>query len=85
MELAAAWEAGTGSVPALATRTRRRRGIAADQRMTCAGALMPYAEKIIVHAPPADPARRGSFVEACLADGGALIAIVGDDADRWKT
>jgi hypothetical protein len=43
---------------------------------------MPYAAKIILHAPLAEPARLESFVEACLADRVALIAIVGDDADK---
>jgi hypothetical protein len=45
---------------------------------------MPCAAKIILHAPLADPARLKSFVEACLADGVALIAIVGDDADQLE-
>jgi light-regulated signal transduction histidine kinase (bacteriophytochrome) len=45
---------------------------------------MPYAAKIILHSPLADPARLESFVEACLADRVALIAIVGNDADKLE-
>jgi hypothetical protein len=41
---------------------------------------MPYARKIILHTPLADPAKLGSFVEACLDDGVVLIAAVGPDA-----
>ena len=43
---------------------------------------MPYAAKIVLHSPLADPARLPSFVEACLADRVALIAVVGTDADK---
>ena len=45
---------------------------------------MPYAAKIILHSPLTDPAQLVSFVEACLADRVALIAIVGDDADNLE-
>ena len=43
---------------------------------------MPYAAKIILHTPLADPAKLDSFVEACLANGVILIAILGTDADK---
>jgi hypothetical protein len=64
--------------------TCRRRWIAANQRISYAGAVMPYAAKIILHAPLAEPAQLESFVGACLADRVALIAIVGKDADKLE-
>ena len=44
--------------------------------------VMPYASKIILHTPLADPAKLDSFVEACLADGVILIAVFGCDSDK---
>src|SRR5215813_1763602 len=44
--------------------------------------VMPYAAKIILHTPLADPAKLDSFVEACLADSVILIAVFGTDADK---
>ncbi|MGY3452831.1 hypothetical protein [Bradyrhizobium sp. USDA 4353] len=41
---------------------------------------MPYARKIILHTPLVDPAKLDSFVEACLADGVVLVAVVGPEA-----
>jgi hypothetical protein len=49
----------------------------------CTGFIfMPYARKIILHTPLADPAKLDSFVEACLAGGVALIAVIGPDSDK---
>ncbi|WP_245477553.1 hypothetical protein [Bradyrhizobium guangxiense] len=41
-----------------------------------------YAAKIILHSPLGNPGQLESFVEACLADGVRLIAVVGDDAEN---
>ncbi len=38
---------------------------------------MPYSPKIILHVPLRDEAALEHFVEACLADGVNLIAVVG--------
>jgi len=43
---------------------------------------MPYARKIILHTPLANPAKLDSFVEDCLADGVVLIAVLGPDSDK---
>jgi hypothetical protein len=42
---------------------------------------MPYAPKIVLHTPLADPAKLGSFVEACVADG-VVLAVLGSDSDK---
>ena len=41
---------------------------------------MPYARKIILYTPLANPAKPDSFVEDCLADGVVLIAVLGPDS-----
>jgi acylphosphatase len=43
---------------------------------------MPYARKIILHTPLANPAKLDSFVEDCLADGVVLIAVLGPDSEK---
>jgi hypothetical protein len=43
---------------------------------------MPYASKLILHTPLADPVKLDSFVEACLADHVILIAVLGPDAEK---
>jgi hypothetical protein len=43
---------------------------------------MPYARKVILHTPLANPSKLDSFVEACLADGVVLIAVLGPDSDK---
>ena len=43
---------------------------------------MPYARKIILHAPPWDSPLLDDFVEACLRDKVDLVCVVGDDCER---
>lgn len=43
---------------------------------------MSHARKIILHTPLVDPSKLEPFVEACLADGVILIAVLGPDADH---
>jgi hypothetical protein len=43
---------------------------------------MPYASKLILHTPLADPTKLNPFVEACLADRVVLIAVLGADAEK---
>jgi len=43
---------------------------------------MPYAQKIILHAPPWDSPLLDEFVKACLRDNVLLIAVVGQDCER---
>jgi len=42
---------------------------------------MPYARKMILHTPLADPAKLACFVESCLTDSVVLIAVIGHDSD----
>jgi hypothetical protein len=42
------------------------------------GVRMPYAQRIILHAPPWDSPALAEFVEACLRDRVLLICIIGD-------
>lgn len=43
---------------------------------------MTYPSKIILHCPLVDATRLEPFVEACLADGVALVAVVGPGAQQ---
>lgn len=43
---------------------------------------MSYASKIILQLPIADDRRLAAFVEACIKDKVALIAVVGDGCDE---
>jgi hypothetical protein len=43
---------------------------------------MPYARKLILHAPPWDSPLLEGFVETCLRDDVDLVCVVGDDCER---
>ncbi len=43
---------------------------------------MTYARKVVLRLPLSDSAALKPFVEQCLRDQVALVAIVGDDADE---
>ena len=43
---------------------------------------MPYARKLIIHAPPWNSTLLEGFVDACLRDNVDLICVVGDDCER---
>ena len=43
---------------------------------------MPYARKVILHAPPWNSPLLGDFVEACLRDKVGLVCVIGDDCER---
>jgi len=45
-------------------------------------ARMPFARKIILHAPISDEALLDDFVEQCLRDNVSLIAVIGPDCNR---
>ncbi len=40
---------------------------------------MPYAEKIILHAPPSGSPKLEAFVEQCLQDKVVLVCVIGED------
>jgi hypothetical protein len=43
---------------------------------------MPYAKKLILHAPPWDSPALEDFVEDCIRDHVVLVCVVGDDCQR---
>jgi hypothetical protein len=43
---------------------------------------MPYARRVILHAPPWNAQSLVDFVECCLRDGVVLVCVVGDDCRR---
>src|SRR5438128_2019662 len=43
---------------------------------------MPYAQRVILHAPAWDSPALGDFVEACLRDGVRLVCVIGNDCRR---
>jgi hypothetical protein len=43
---------------------------------------MPYARKLILHAPRWDSPRLEDFVEACVLDKVDLVCVLGDDCER---
>jgi hypothetical protein len=43
---------------------------------------MPYARKIILHAPSWDSPLLEGFIETCLRDNVSLVCVVGDDCER---
>ena len=43
---------------------------------------LPYAKRVILHAPPWNAPSLVAFVEDCLRDGVVLLAIVGADCER---
>lgn len=43
---------------------------------------MPYAQRIVLHAPPWVSPALEEFVEACLRDGVVLVCVVGNDCAR---
>ena len=42
----------------------------------------PYAQRIILQAPPWNSPKLESFVEKCIRDGVILVCVVGDDCVR---
>jgi hypothetical protein len=43
---------------------------------------IPYARKIILHAPPWDSPLLDDFVKACLRDRVSLVCVIGEDCER---
>lgn len=43
---------------------------------------MPFAPRIILHAPPWDSPLLEEFVEECIRDGVVIVSVVGDDCER---
>ena len=43
--------------------------------------MMPYASKIVLHAPPPDSPLLCDFVEACLRENVCLICVVGEGCE----
>lgn len=43
---------------------------------------MPYARRLILHAPPWDAQSLVDFVEDCIRDGVVLVCVVGNDCQR---
>jgi hypothetical protein len=43
---------------------------------------MPYAKRLILHAPPWDARSLEVFVEECIRDGVVLVCVFGPDCER---